>query len=170
MEFILRSATHEDLPGILEIVNHAILHTTAIYDESPRTLHAQTEWFDQRKAAGFPVWVAAHDNEIAGFASYGTFKPRTGYRFTAEHSVYVRDGFHGNGIGKRLLDRLIESARSGGLHSLVGVIDASNQRSIAFHKRAGFETCGTIRQAGFKFGRWLDVCYMQLMLGPESVE
>jgi len=164
MEFSLRLATRDDVPGILEIVNHAILHTTAIYDESPRTADTQMRWLDDRLSEGFPVWVAETGGEIAGFASYGTFKPKTGYRFTAEHSVYVKDGFQGKGIGGILLGKLIASARAQKLHTLVGVIDASNTGSIAFHEKFGFESCGTIRQVGFKFGRWLDVTYMQLLL------
>lgn len=161
---MLRHATISDLPGILEIVNHSILYTTANYNYAPQTLGEQRKWFDDKKAAGFPVLIAECDGKILGFSTYGKFRERTGYRFTVEHSVYVADGYSGNGIGRKLLEELIGIAKNQGYHTMIGGIDASNSQSIAFHKKFGFEECGIIKEAAFKFDRWLDLLFMQLIL------
>lgn len=164
MSVTIRHAATADLPEILLIVNQAIAHTTAIYDEAPRTVEAHQLWFDDKMNNGFPVIVAEADGKIAGFGAYGTFKPKTGYRFTVEHSVYVREDAIGKGIGKLLLGKLIELAKAQGIHTMIGVIDASNTGSIAFHKQFGFTENGTLKEVGFKFGRWLDVTMMQLLV------
>jgi L-amino acid N-acyltransferase YncA len=160
----VRPATAADLPEILAIVNHAIQHTTAIYDEEPRTPEMQLAWFEEKMTSGFPVIVAEYQNKVVGFGAYGTFKPKTGYRYTVEHSVYVANHLTGKGIGKMLLGKLIELAKSQNLHVMIGVIDASNTGSIAFHKQFGFVENGVIKEAGFKFGKWLDISIMQLIL------
>lgn len=164
METIIRPAKTEDLPSILEIVNHAILYTTAIYDYAARTLEEQQVWFEEKQASKFPVIVAEFDNEVIGFGTYGTFRVKIGYRFTVEHSVYVNDKATGKGIGKLLLQRLIDLAKEQQHHSMIGVIDASNSGSIAFHKKFGFEEAGVLKEAGYKFDKWLDVSLMQLLL------
>ena len=164
MKVTIRPATVNDLREILVIVNHAILHTTAIYDYEPRTIEAQQQWFDDKVKRNFPVIVAEADAKIVGFASYGAFNPKVGYRMTVEHSVYVADGFSGNGIGKQLLSELIALAKTQNIHVMVGLIDASNIRSIEFHKKFGFTENGILKEVGFKFGMWLDVQFMQLIL------
>lgn len=163
-EIIIRRAEIGDLEGILAIVNHSILHTTANYNYDPQTLDDQKNWFAQKSEKDFPVFVAENGGTILGFSTYGTFRERTGYRFSVEHSVYVLDGNSGKGIGRRLLKTLIETAKQQGYHNMIGGIDASNAESIAFHKKFGFVECGVIRQAAFKFGRWLDLLFMQLIL------
>ncbi|RZJ31646.1 MAG: N-acetyltransferase family protein [Flavobacterium sp.] len=164
MNISVRHATAADLPEILEIVNHAIANTTAIYDEAPRSEKAHREWFDEKLEAGFPIIVAELDGHVAGFGAYGTFKPKTGYRFTVEHSVYVREDLTGKGIGKLLLSKLIDLAKAQNIHAMIGVIDAANTGSIAFHKQFGFIEIGTLKEVGFKFGRWLDVAFLQLRI------
>lgn len=164
MKVTIRKATKSDLPDILEIVNHAIKHTTAIYDYDPRTLEAQTAWLEERHAQGFPIIVAEQGNVVIGFGTYGTFRPRAAYRPTVEHSVYVRDDKKGNGTGKLLLETLIKLAREQQFHVMIGAIDASNAGSIAFHKQFGFKECGIIREVAFKFDRWLDLMLVQLIL------
>ena len=164
MKVTIRPAAANDLHGILAIVNHAILYTTAIYDYEPRTIEAQQQWFDDKMKEHFPVIVAEADAKIVGFASYGAFNPKVGYRRTVEHSVYVADGLSGNGIGKQLLYELISLAKSQKLHVMVGLIDASNIRSIEFHKKFGFTENSILKEVGFKFGKWLDVQFMQLIL------
>ncbi|RZK11626.1 MAG: N-acetyltransferase family protein [Flavobacterium sp.] len=164
MEIIIRPATTEDLPSILEIVNHAILHTTAIYDYDARTLEQQNAWFEEKQTSDFPVIVAALDNEVLGFGTFGSFRVKIGYRFTVEHSVYVKDKAIGKGIGKLILQKLIDLAKAQNYHSMIGVIDASNSGSVAFHKKFGFEEAGVLKQAGYKFDKWLDVSLMQLLL------
>lgn len=160
----IRRADPSDVAGILEIVNHSILHTTANYNYDPQTLAEQQIWLEKKREQGFPVFVAEAGSDILGFSTYGTFRERTGYRFTVEHSVYVRDGHSGKGIGRGLLEILIAEARANGYHNMIGGIDASNAGSIAFHRRFGFEECGVIREAAFKFDRWLDLLFMQLLL------
>ena len=164
MEIIIRPATTEDLPSILEIVNHAILYTTAIYDYDARTLEQQKAWFEEKQTSQFPVIVAELDNEVLGFGTFGTFRVKVGYRFTVEHSVYLHDKATGKGIGKLILQKLIDLAKAQNYHSMIGVIDASNSGSIAFHKKFGFVEAGVLKQAGYKFDEWLDVSLMQLLL------
>lgn len=164
MEMKIRFASVTDLPGILEIVNHAILNTTAIYDYDARTLEQQLAWFEEKQISGFPVIVAEKDNEILGFGTYGGFRVKIGYRFTIEHSVYVTESAIGKGIGKLILQKLIDLAKEQNYHSMIGVIDASNSGSIEFHKKFGFGEAGVLKQAGYKFDKWLDVSLMQLLL------
>lgn len=164
MKALVRDATRADVAAILEITNHAILNTTAIYDYHARSLETQLAWFEKRKADGFPVLVAELDNTVVGYASYGRFRERQAYRTTAEHSVYVAQGFEGKGIGGQLLEELMVRAKSQNIHTLVGGIDASNHGSIAFHKKHGFTEAGTIKESAHKFGKWLDLLFMQRIL------
>lgn len=161
---MIRNATTEDLPAILSIVNHAILHTTANYLYEPQTLTDQQKWWQDKQNKSFPVLVAQVNNEVIGFASYGTFREKIGYQFTVEHSVYVAPEYINQGIGSKLLSALIELAKSEGYHTMIGAIDAENHDSIAFHEKFGFIKAGLIKQAAFKFDRWLDLQFVQLML------
>ncbi|MFC4740709.1 GNAT family N-acetyltransferase [Flavobacterium ponti] len=164
MNYIIRKATEKDLESILEIVNYNILNTTSIYDYEPRTLAQQKEIFDEKTKSGFPLIVIQIDNEIAGFGTYGTFRFKEGYKFTVEHSVYVSINHQGKGLGKFLLAELIELAKKQKLHTMIAVIDAENQNSVEFHKQFGFETVGVIKESAFKFNKWLDTVFMQLIL------
>ncbi len=164
MPKMIRNATTEDLPAILSIVNHAILHTTANYLYEPQTLTDQQKWWQDKQNKSFPVLVAQVNNEVIGFASYGTFREKIGYQFTVEHSVYVAPEYINQGIGSKLLSALIELAKSEGYHTMIGAIDAENHDSIAFHEKFGFIKAGLIKQAAFKFDRWLDLQFVQLML------
>jgi phosphinothricin acetyltransferase len=164
MGYKIRTATPSDLPSILKIVNHAIANTTAIYDYNPRSLEDQTIIFETKKTKGFPLFIAEFENEILGFGTYDTFRTKLGYRFTVEHSVYVKEGFAGKGIGALLLQKLIETAKQEKYHLMIGVIDASNENSIRFHERFGFQSMGILKEVGFKFDRWLDANLMTLKL------
>lgn len=164
MEIIIRPATLEDLPAIMEIVNHAILNTTAIYDYDARTLEQQRAWFEEKQTSGFPILVAENNSEVVGFGTFGAFRIKVGYRFTVEHSVYVADKAIGKGIGKLILQKLIDLAKEQNYHSMIGVIDASNSGSIEFHKKFGFIETGVLKEVGYKFDKWLDVSLMQLFL------
>lgn len=164
MESIVRKATSSDLSSILEIVNQAILNTTAIYDYDVRTLEEQTIIFESKQARNFPTFVAECNNEVVGFGTYDTFRTKVGYRFTVEHSVYVKDGFAGKGIGKLLLEQLIATAKAENYHVMIGVIDASNENSIRFHEKFGFQSMGILKEISFKFDRWLDANLMTLNL------
>ncbi len=151
--------------SILDILNEAIANTTALYDYRPRSRDSMTTWFAIKAAGGFPVMGFESDTgELLGFATYGTFRAWPAYKYTVEHSVYVHHAHRGRGIGRKLLETLIARAREAGVHVLVGGIDASNAGSIALHERLGFVHAGTIREAGFKFGRWLDLAFYQRIL------
>ncbi len=151
--------------AILAIFNEAIASSTALYDYKPRTREMMTAWFDTKSKGNFPIIGIENDSgELMGFASYGTFRTFPAYKYTVEHSVYVDARFRGQGIGKRLLQEIIVTAQKQDYHVLVGAIDAANAVSIRLHESLGFTHCGTIRQAGFKFNRWLDLAFYQLIL------
>ncbi len=164
MKITLKNATENDLQSILDIVNHAILNTTSNYNYEIQSLAQQKEWFLQKQQKSFPVIVALCDDQIVGFGSYGTFREKIGYQSTVEHSVYVKDNFIGKGIGKVLMQHLINTAKIQNLHVMIGCIDAENSGSIAFHQKFGFKISGTLPQVAFKFNRWLDLVIVQLLL------
>lgn len=160
----IRDAVHDDLPAILEIHNDAIRTTTAIWDEHEVDLDDRREWFDARRSAGLPVLVAELGGSVIGFATYGPWRPKTGYRFTVENSVYVHPDHRGRGAANALLPALIEQARGGEVHAIVAGIEAANAGSIALHEKFGFRRVALLPEVGFKFGRWLDLAYLQLSL------
>ena len=161
----IRPATEADLPGILEIYNDAVLHTTATYDYEPRTLEQRRQWFEEHQRDNYAVFVAVDEAaRIVGWSALNPYHARPGYRFTTENSVYIAADRRGQGIGKQLLAPLIEAAGARGLHAIIAAIDATNDASIRLHARFGFEPVGHFKQVGFKFGRWLDVIYMEKMV------
>jgi phosphinothricin acetyltransferase len=164
METLIRPYRDSDIPEILAIINYNILHSTSLYDYTPRTLERQSELLAEKTTKNFPVFVAEINGKVAGFGMYGEFRFREAYRFTVEHSVYVSEAFKGKGIGGKLLRRLIDEAKSQKLHTMIGVIDAENKESILFHEKFGFKTVGVIKESGYKFERWLDSVIMQLFL------
>lgn len=164
MDINVVPATLHHLTGILNIVNHAITHTTAVYDYDERSYAEMETWVLDKLASNWPVIVAEQDGEVLGYASYGTFRFKEGFKYTVEHSVYVKDGQTGKGIGQLLLAELINLARAQNYHTMVGCIDAANSGSIAFHKKFGFTENGILRESGYKFNRWLDLLFMQLIL------
>ncbi|BAN50847.1 GNAT family N-acetyltransferase [Metapseudomonas resinovorans] len=162
---IIRDAGEADLPGILAIYNDAVENTTAIWNETLVDLANRRSWLADRSAAGFPVLVAVDAaGEVLGYASYGTWRTIEGFRHTVEHSVYVRGDQRGQGLGPALMQALIERARAASLHVMVAAIESENAASIRLHERLGFATTGRMPQVGRKFGRWLDLTFMQLML------
>jgi len=166
----IRPATSADLPALLDIHNDAVRTLKAIWTDKPDTLDDRRAWFEARREAGLPVIVAeTDDGTVAGYGSYGPFRPKEGYRLTLEHSVYVAPDVRGRGIGKALLVRLIELARADGCHVLVGAIDGENTGSIALHRQLGFDVTGRLPQVGMKFGQWLDLVLMTLVLDDRPV-
>jgi L-amino acid N-acyltransferase len=169
MEPHIRPATEADLPAILVIYNEVIANTTAAYVFEPHTLEMRKQWFTELKAGGWPVIVAENDGTITGFACIGVFRSKPGYKYTGEHTVHVHADHRGKGIGGALLSVLIEEARRLELRTLIGGIDSENTASIAFHASFGFVECARIKDVAYKFGRWLDLVFMQLILpGPSQ--
>lgn len=161
----VRPATRADLPAILEIYNDAVLTTTATYDYEPRTMEHRIAWFDDHERQGYSIFVAEKEGGgIVGWSALNPYHTRIGYRFTTENSIYVTAKERGNGIGKLLLAPLIDAARKRGLKAIIATIDAENEASIRLHARFGFEQVGHFKRVGFKFDRWLDVVYMELLL------
>ena len=164
MEIKIRTYQINDAEIIVAILNYYIANATALYDYELRTLEQQRAIFEEKLTKGFPVIVATVDERVIGFGYYSEFRFREAYKFTVEHSVYVAKNEHGKGIGKMILENLIDLAKKQKLHTMIAVIDSENQSSVAFHEQFGFKTVGIIKESGFKFDRWLHSVIMQLML------
>jgi L-amino acid N-acyltransferase YncA len=166
----VRPALRQDCAAILEIYNEAVLHTTASYDYEPRSLDHRLAWFDDHQHTGLPIFVALNEvGRIVGWSALNRYHDRKGYRFTSENSIYIAPDYRGRGIGKLLLAPLIESAAKLGLHAIIAVIDSENEASVRLHAGFGFETVGRFREVGFKFNRWLDVIYMELIVASDRL-
>jgi L-amino acid N-acyltransferase YncA len=167
MTMTLRDALVGDLPAIRDIYNDAVLNTLAIWNEQTVDLANRQAWFDARQAQGYPILVAIDaTDEVLGYASFGDWRPFEGFRYSVEHSVYIRHDQRGRGLGPLLMQALIERARGCGKHVMVAAIESGNDASIRLHQRLGFSLNGQMPQVGIKFGRWLDLTFMQLMLDP----
>lgn len=162
----IRTARPDDAAAILDIHNAAVTRSTAIFTDRLETLADREAYLADHADAGHAVLVAESDGLVVGYASFGTWRKKNGYRLTVDDSVYVRDGHHGAGIGLALLTELVARARAAGFHVMIADIEAGNAGSIRLHERLGFEVCGTVRQVGTKYGRWLDITIMQLVLDP----
>jgi len=150
---------------ILDIFNDAIVNSTALYEYKTRTLDDMVQWFADKTRGNYPVHGLVDEHStLMGFASYGVFRARPAYKYTVEHSVYVHPAHRGKGVGKVLMEALIQNARQQGYHVLIGGVDASNTASVALHEKLGFILAGTLHQTGFKFGQWLDLAFYQLTL------
>lgn len=161
---IIRDATEQDLAAIRDIYNDAVLHTTAIWNDLSVDLENRRRWAADRRAQGYPVLVAEREGQVAGYASFGDWRAFDGYRRTVEHSVYVRQDQRGAGIGRALMVALIDRARGCGKHVMIAGIEAGNTASIRLHLALGFRDTGTLRQVGMKFGRWLDLTFLELLI------
>src|SRR5476651_2278672 len=160
----IRLANAADLPAILSIYNHAIIHTTAVYQYDIHTLAMREEWYADKLKLGHPVFVAEAEGFVIGFSTYGPFRNWPGYRFTVEHSVYVHHQHRGQGTGRRLVQTIIDHARSKGMHALIAGIDSLGEASINLHLSMGFVEVAHFKQVGYKFDRWLDVKFFELMI------
>ena len=160
----IAAAEDADLPGILAIYNEVVVNSTAIYAFGPTTLDERRAWLETRRRQGYPVLVAHDEVGVAGFASFGDWRPWPGYAWSVEHSVHVRADVRRRGIGRRLLEALPPLARELGKHVMIGCVDAENAGSLALHAGLGFVEVGRFPQGGRKFDRWLDVVFVQKML------
>jgi L-amino acid N-acyltransferase len=162
----IRDAEESDLPGLLAIYNDVIATSTAVYSDTPVSLEDRRQWRQARAASGYPVLIAADSSGVLGFATFGDFRSWPGYRFTVEHTVHVRADCRGRGIGGELLQALFPRATALGKHVMIAGVDAANTASIRFHERHGFERAGLLREVGNKFGRWLDLVFLQRWIAP----
>lgn len=162
---MLRDACPADIPRITSIYNHAVLHTTAIWNETVVDEANRLAWLRERQQAGYPVLVAVlPEGAVAGYATFGPWRAFDGYRHTVEHSVYVHPEAQRRGGGLTLMKALIEHARAQGKHVMVAGIDAENAGSVVLHQQLGFEATGVMKEVGCKFGRWLDLTFFCLKL------
>jgi len=161
---LIRPAVDADLDAILEIHNYAIRELLSIWTETEVDREDREHWLAEHEADGHPVLVAELDGAVAGYASYGPWRSKSGYRHTVENSVYVAPGYQRQGIARLLMVDLIEIARERGIHVMIAAIDAGNSASIALHEQLGFEPPLVVPEVGTKFDRWLDLAFMRLQL------
>ena len=164
---MIRDAAMADMPAVRSLYNALIGTTTIAWTEEPETLRQRQAWFRAQVRGGYPVVVAELDGMVVGFASYGSFRGEgrwPGYRATVEHTIHVDEARWGRGIGRALLESLIEIARSHDVHVMVAAVDGDNTESIAFHERLGFVVVARMPEVGRKFDRWLDLVLLQRVL------
>jgi phosphinothricin acetyltransferase len=164
---LIRDATEHDLPSITDIYNASILTRTIIWTETLETYQQRADWFERQRREGFPVLVAEDSSAVVGFTTYEHFRGEgkwPGYRGTVEHSIHVREGYWGRGIGRALIEELVGRARSAGIHVMVGAVDGDNEASLRFHERLSFVEVARMPEIGQKFGRWLSLVLMQRIL------
>ena len=161
----IRHAIETDLPVILDIYNDAVINSTAIWNDIVIDLDNRKTWLAARHARGFPVLVVEEDGKVAGYASYGDWRPFDGYKHTVEHSVYVHKDHRGRGHGRKLMEALLDHAGEAGVHAMIAAIEGENAASIALHEKLGFAHIGRYPEVGTKFGRWLDLVTMQYTFG-----
>lgn len=164
MEIKIRPFTFDDTQAILEIINYYILNTANVYDYDARSFEYQQKLLEEKAEKKFPFIVAEIENQIVGYGTYGDFRFKKGYQFTVEHSIYIHPSFQGKGIGKLLLDELIQIAKSQKVHTMVAVIDSENQVSVDMHIKKGFQKIGTINEVAYKFDKWLHTVLLQIIL------
>lgn len=165
---IIRHATKEDCAAIGEIYNHAVVHTAAIWNDTTVDTDNRIAWYEARTLKGYPVLVSEENGVVTGYASFGDWRAFDGFRHTVEHSVYVHPQHQGKGLGRELMRHLIVEARRVGKHVMVAGIETQNQASIHLHETLGFVITGQMPQVGTKFGRWLDLTFMQLQLDERT--
>ena len=160
----IREATRNDLPAMLEIYNDIIVNTTAVYDYKPHSLGMREQWLEAKIEQGFPVFVAEEKEVIYGYSTIGAFRNWAAYKYSVENSIYVSKEARGKGIGKLLMPPIIEAARAREMHTILAGIDATNEASIRLHEQFGFIEVALFKQVGYKFGKWLDLKFFQLIL------
>ncbi len=165
---MLRPVSVADASEIAAIYNHYVVSTVVTFEEEPVSSSAMAERISGVLALGHPYLVAEQEGRVVAYAYASTWKPRSAYRRTAESSIYVRDGHGGRGIGRALYGALIEAARAGGLHALLGGIALPNEASVRLHERLGYRPVGCLREVGFKHGRFVDVGYWERLLAEGS--
>jgi len=165
---MIDDASRDDLPQILAIYNEVIRNSTAVYSEEEFTAVRGETWFEAKTQGGLPLIVTRDESGIVGFATFGEFRAWPCYRHSVEHSVHVRSDRRGRGIGRQLVVELLARAAAGSKHVMIAGIDADNEVSIGLHQSLGFTIVGHFHEVGFKFGRWLDLVFLQRLITPTS--
>jgi phosphinothricin acetyltransferase len=163
---MIDNASRGDLAQILAIYNEVIRNSTAVYSEEEFTQARGEAWFDAKMQHGFPMIVARDETGVTGFGTFGEFRAWPCYRHSVEHSVHVRVDCRGRGIGRALVSELLARATAAAKHVMIAGIDADNEASIRLHRSLGFVSVGHFHEVGYKFGRWLDLAFMQCILPP----
>lgn len=161
---LIRDARPDDAEAIRAIYNDAVINTTAVFDYAAREPQAQADWLKMKADQNLPVLVAEDAGRVLGYCSYGPFRPWPAYLYTVENAIYVAPDARGKGIGKLLLPPLLEIAKARGLRTMIAGITADNAASLRLHEKLGYQKAGVIREAGWKFERWLDLVFLQRML------
>ena len=161
---IIRDATDADAGFLTQIYNHEVLNGTALWTDILVDEGNRLAFLAERRAAGFPVFIGEVDGVAAGYSTYGTFRGKDGYDLTVEHSVYLLPEYQGQGLGPKLMQAIIDRAREQGLHAMIASVEAGNTGSVLLHERMGFVEVARMPQVGKKFGRWLDMLFLQLTL------
>lgn len=161
---MIRAATYTDAEMIAAIWNHYIRETLATFTTAEKTVDGIASMLVEKRASGYETFVAMADGAVVGFATYGQFRGGPGYARTMEHSVMLRTGAGGRGLGRALMAAVESHARAGGAHSIFAGVSAANEAGIIFHARLGYTEVARLRQVGFKWGRWIDLVLMQKML------
>lgn len=161
---IVRDATLEDAEAIRAIYNDAVLNTTAVFDYTAREPQAQRDWLQMKAGQNLPVLVAEDGGIVLGYCSYGPFRPWPAYLYTVENAIYIAPQSRGKGIDTLLLQPLLQIAKERGLRTMIAGITADNAASLRLHEKLGYAQAGLIREAGWKFDRWLDLVFLQRML------
>ncbi len=164
----IRNAVESDIAAITEIYNDVIRTSTAVFNDAVVSVEDRVAWWKARTAQGYPVLVAKDEGRIAGFATFGDFRPWPGYRFTVEGTIHIDAAVRRKGVGAALLQALILRARDAGKHVMVAGVDAANAASLGFLQRSGFEQVGHLREVGYKFDKFLDLVFLQYMLEPPA--
>jgi phosphinothricin acetyltransferase len=160
----IRPATERDIPAITAIYNDAVANSNAVWTEKQDTEAERLAWMKARQGLGYPVLVAAEGATVLGYGTFGDFRTWPGYRYSVEHSVYIHADHRGRGLGRVIVDELVAAATALGKHVLIAGIDGANQASLRLHAQAGFVEVGRMPELGRKFGRWLDLVFMQRIL------
>ncbi|OKO75092.1 GNAT family N-acetyltransferase [Bradyrhizobium sp. NAS96.2] len=161
---IIRPATEQDIPAITAIFNEAVANSNAIWTERQDTEAERLAWMEARLALGYPVLVAAEGPVVLGYGTFGDFRAFPGYRYSVEHSVYIHVDHRGRGLGRVIVDELITAATALGKHVMIAGIDGGNPASLRLHAQAGFVEVARMPEVGRKFGRWLELVFMQRVL------
>lgn len=168
MEFLIRPYRETDAEAVMNIINDSIINTSHNYDYDPKTLEEVRHLFQEKEKAGHPILIGESENQVCGYATYGMFRAKPGYRKTIEHSIYLTKKVQGKGLGMELMKRLIDLAKNQGYHAMIAGMDSKNLGSYHFHQRLGFVEVARIPEVAIKFNQWQTLVFMQLILTPNQ--